>query len=523
MTSLPVSTSRQTGEAGRALRRGVGRSATRGVVLAMLGGLMLTAAGFAFLLLLLVAVDAFAPLPAAVRWAGLVLLVLLTLGAAGVLVVLPLLNQKRLMGAAEHIEVAAGASDQPVVRGLTLRDGGADAFTEALCERAKQRAADLSESVQPRQAYPASALRRQGRWLWLSCIGWLVLAIVFPSQLLGVFTRTLTPWVSAPPFSLTQLEPQWSPKPPVAGEDVSVTAVPEGVAPGGVDLLRLAEDGAVVERLAMTADGQGGFRHTLRHIDRAVTFKLEANGRATKAYTIEPTLKPPAADTNAPDANTDSGNPGGTTQFDADAVTVRDSGAQALRDRVDKLLAALADVEARAGSIDPADMQAARDLAGDISALSAEAAELAGELERLQSRLPDEAAASLSALQAALAQLQSAQLQPATGSGPADWLSQAAQAARNDQAQIGQGVGASVLPAASGTSSGGPDGTTPDFNDPQAAGGYDEQGVSGGDGPLPPAVMQQVPPSYRKLITAYFNKLAEQGSGDDENEPGEAP
>lgn len=511
MTSLPATPSTSGTDARLLLRERVDRMSTRAVVLRTIGGLLLALACFVMLLFVLAVIDVVVPLPGAMRWGGLLVAVVASGACAMVLALRPWLSGRRRLEAAEHIEDAAGANDQPIVRGLSLMPADADPLTETLRGRAEQRAAHLASTIEPHQAYPATALRRQGRWLWLACVGWLVLAIVFPNQLLGVFTRAIAPWMQTPPFNLTQLEPTWTPKPPNAGEDVTVNVDPSGRQPDGVEMLLLDEEGEVVESIPMTADEQGGYSHTLRNVDEPVTFKLQTNGRATKSYTIEPTpVEPQPAHASQTSDPTD---PGGTTQYDPDAVAQRDAVPQdwqALRDRIESLLADLAEAEARAGEIDPSDAQAIQDLADLLASLSARAGSLAGDLSTLQTGLPAEAAASLAQLQAALSQLQAGQLPNAPGDSPsaqADWLNQAGQATSNDQARIARGLGESDVPSDSGTASGQPDPNSPAIQDPRAEGGYDSTANSGEDGPLPAAVMRQVPPRYRALITAYFNQL----------------
>ena len=153
--------------------------------------------------------------------------------------------------------------------------------------------------------------------------------------------------------------------------------------------------------------------------------------------------------------------------------------------------------------------------------LTAAADQLAGELTAMQGELSAEASALLDALANALATMQTAALPapPSSADGaagsseptPTQWLDQAAKATSADRQTIGQGVGPSDLPSDSGTASGEP-GVGPDLRDPRSTGTYDGTVVSGEDGPLPEATMQQVPPSYRALVSTYFDRLAEESA-----------
>ncbi|MFN3167841.1 MAG: hypothetical protein ACE37H_12335 [Phycisphaeraceae bacterium] len=525
MTSLPASTTRHDADpAGLRLRGVVKRSVFRGTLLAWMGAAVLALACLLGGVLLIGVVDAIFVLTPMQRAAALLGVAAAVLVGAVALIGRRRSDLRRDLSAAEHIEHAAHATDQPIVRGLSMHAGGDDALTASLRMRTEGRAAQLAESVGPGRAYPLTTLGRQGRWLWLACVGWLVAGIVFPTQLLGVAQRALLPWVDTPVFSLTQLDPSWEPAPPRQGEDVTVRVEPTGVRADAVDLLRLDENGDVVERIAMTPDGQGGFSHTLRRVHEPITFRLEAHGRATRPHTITPELEDAAeaqarADADEPiDADRGEQQAGGSTRYDPEAVKAREAAGKwaGVREDIEKLLAELAELEALAQATDPNDAEVMQALAGRFTKLKAKLAELGEQLDGLQADLPADAAASLAALSQALDNAQSAQLPPMPGSAssetsdpgtptPSQWLSQAEQASRSDQQTIGQGLGESDVPTDNGTTSGSAGDDAPSFRDPAAVGGHNEQGVTGDDGPLPDAVMQQVPPSYRALINAYFS------------------
>lgn len=531
MTSMSATITRSTQHARPGLRDHVDRSAKRGLILSTLGGLLLAVGCFVSGVVLLGAVDAIADLQAGQRGVGLFFIVLLTFAAGYWFACRPWQKAGRTLTTAEHIEAAAGVGGQPLVCSLSMMEGSNDALSNALVERAEQHAAELVGSVSPRCTYPLSMLQKQGRWLWLALVGVIVFAVLFPAQAPGQLARVFLPWSDTPAFSLTQLEPIWTPTKPVAGDDVRVEVLPSGVMPDAVDFVRVNVQGDEVERFAMVPEGRNVFTHVLGRVDQAILFKLEVNGRATRMYTIDLAPGDPGSSDQQKQSDIDRSDqdPGGTTHYDPEAVAARDASVAAdwadLRDQIDDLLAGLAQAEAHAQSIDPSDTHGITTLAEQIAALSAQAADLSASLRALQGELPPDAAASLAALQDALSSMQASQL-PVTPGSPsqandresesADWLGEAGEAAGADQRRIARGLGASRVPSENGIASGDPGDGSPIFKDPQARGGYDERVGSGDDGPLPDAVMQQVPPRYRPLVTAYFNRLAQPNPEPDE-------
>lgn len=532
----------------QALRRDVERSATRGRRLSMLSLGMLVFAVLIAGFFVIAGLDALIPMPGTLR--GLLLLGLL-LGAAvvgGWAIIRCVRSPRYTFGTAERIDEVTHHRDQPVVRGLSLMPAGIeDRLADSLRERAERNAADLTSVTPPRRVYPLRLLRRSAALLVVALLAWVVLAIIFPAQFGGMLARVLLPWGGAPPFSLTQLDPAWTPDEPTQGDDVTVSVQPEGVQPETVDFVRLDEQGNEAERFEMTADEQGGFSHTLAGIQSPIRFHLETRGRPTRDYTIDPRPKPQPAPGSAPgsasgsDAESDSDqapqDPGGTTTYDPQAAAelVRNAHEDwpELRGRIEALMKKLADARQRAEAMDPTDREALKVLEADLGALSDEADDLTGDVRAMHADLPPDAAATLGKLLAALEQMQSdalgacpnpastgspAQPTDAPGSDPGtadaaqtpqQWLDQVGQAAGADTRRLASGLGHSSVPTDSGTASGRPNGAAPDFTDPAATGAYDEQGVTAETGPLPPAVMQQVPPSYREHIRAYFTELAE--------------
>lgn len=506
------------------MREDVHQAAQRGRLLASLSVILLCAAVFIGGLLILGLKDAIFNLPAIARVALLILLVIGSVGACLCLSIRPWFNERFNRAAGEKLDHTANAPQQPVTVGLSINEPmDDDSLAMALLQRAQLRAADVTQSIKPAQAYPLRRLLGPSAWLALGLGPWLVLAIVSPSQAFALFARAAMPWGGdTPPFSLTQLDPQWAPAPPDAGVDVTLTVTPTGLMPKSVDWVRIDEQGNETERFAMAEDGQGGFRHLLKRVESPIDFRLESHGRHTRTYTITPTPRPIA--TGTPDDEENGADPAdGSTTFDPDKIARRDLDTHrdwpAIKAKLQTLLQDLAEAESSAGGIDPTDLDALQALADKFAELTDQAKQIAGELSAIQGDLPAEASALLSELQDALTNMQSAALPapPSTTQDsptdaqptPSQWLRDAADATQADQQKIGKGVGPSDLPTNSSTASGQP-GDGPDLRDPAAEGTYDATSLSGDTGPLPEAVMRQVPPSYRGHVSAYFERLAEE-------------
>lgn len=524
MSTIPTTTSRRFSETREQLHDGVRWTAQRGRLLASVGALLRCAAALVAGLFVVALVDVLFVLPDLVRSVLLFALLIVAGSAAIMLALRPWLDQQFNKVAGQQIDQAAERDHQPVTVGLTLNEPtNDDTLSLKLLERAEARAANVAQSIKPSRAYPLRLLMHPGSWLLQTLGLWLLLAIIVPSQVLAIASRVLLPWGDAPPFSLTQLDPTWSPMLPNAGEDVVVSVEPAGLMPESVDWVRLDEQGDEAERFAMVADGLGGFSLLLKRIESPIDFKLEANGRHTRTYTITPTPRPPTVidDTQDDGAEDATDTSDGSLTYDPDKVAKRDLESHRdwpdIKAKLQKLLDELAEAQAAARAIDPADAKVLQGLADKLAELTAKAKAIAGEITAMQGDLPADASAMLDQLRDALTTMQSASLPAppdhatiAPGSGeptPAQWLKQAGDAAQADQQQIGQGLGPSDQPTDSGTNSGTP-GDGPDLRDPGTTGTTTELNPSGNEGPLPDSVMQQIPPSYRGFVSAYFEKLA---------------
>ena len=524
MSTIPTTTSRHLSDTREQLREGVRWTAQRGRVLASLSAVLRCLAALIAGLLVLAIADVIFVLPGSARSALLIAMLITTGSAAIAMSLRPWLNPQFNKEAGQQIDHAAQLEHQPVTLGLSLSQPmDDDTLALTLLQRAEARAAKVAKSVKPSRAYPLRLLMHPGSWLLQTLGLWLLLAIIVPSQVWAIASRVVMPWGDTPPFSLTQLEPTWTPKVPNAADDVTLSVKPSGLMPESVDWVRLDEAGDEADRFTMTADGQGGFSHVLKRVQTPITFHLEAHGRHTRSYTITPTPLPPADEDNTQETDDTSNTSDGSLTYDPDKVAKRDLESHrdwpGIKAKLQKLLSELAEAQALAQSIDPADADALQGLANKLADLTAQAEAIAGELTAMQGDLPAEASALLDQLRSDLTSMQSAalpsppdQADSTPGSGEptnGQWLKQASDAAQADQQQIGQGLGPSDLPTDSGTNSGNP-GDSPDLRDPGTTGTTTEQNPSGDKGPLPDSVMQQVPPSYRAFVSAYFEKLADE-------------
>ena len=521
MSSLQTSTSRGKSAGREQLHDDMRRAVQRGRLLASMSVVLLGLAALIGGLFVVALKDAIFVLPVAARAALLAVLVLGALSACIVLAIRPWLNERFNRSTGEQIDDVAQAKQQPVTVGLTLNDSmDDDTLALMLLQRAENRASEVARSVKPNEAYPIRRLL--GPTIWLSnTLGiWLVFAIFMPNQAIGMAARVLLPWTDTPPFSFTQMQPYWEHTLVTGGPAYLVLDVEtKGLQPEEVDWVLVDEQGNETERFPMQSNGRGWFKYETYAVGSPIDFRLEANGRQTRVYTIPPLTREFATDT-AEDTSDEAEDTSGTTTFDPEKAAQRDLDANrdwpGVKAKLQQLLEELGEAQALADRIDPTDADALNGLADKLAKLTAEADKLAGELKAIQGELPDDAAALLDALTAALTDMQSAALPapPSSSEGtpigqptPADWLRQAADAVQADQQKIGQGIGPSDLPTESGTASG-TGGADPDFRDPDATGTYDDTAISGNDGPLPDAVMQQVPPSYRTFVSAYFETIA---------------
>lgn len=502
----------------------------RGWSLKLASFVLLTLAVLVVNLFLFAVVDALIPITWWLRALVLVLIIATALTGAGWFLMLRLMRLQDGLASAERIDAVQQKKDQPVVCAASLLRGDeADALQTRLRERAEQKAVELAERAKPQTVYPLSNLALPAGTFACSIGIWLVAGAIFPAQFLDSLNRIFVPWGHAPPFSLTQLDPTWSPDEPIAGDDVAVSVEPTGWPTDAVDFVRLDDNDQPAEQYEMILDDKGVFHHTLFGLKGSVRFVLETHGRPTRIYEINTTI-PPISETQLSDTEPEQG---GTTGYDPELLAEITRNAHPdwpeLSERLQQLLQALTQAKQLAKDLDPANAEDIAAFTKQLQDLTDLAEALAGELNAMQGELPSDAAKTLDDLIAAVSEMKISSLaqgpaNSAESSSPAegatadpqatsDWLKQAGTAAEQDSQAISDGLGQSDTPTEAGFTGSNPGGEKPEFKDPNAEGVYDEQGKSGQDGALPPAVMQRVPLRYREHVKAYFNKLAE----DDDN------
>lgn len=524
-----MSTAHTTRHAHEQLHEGVRGATRRGRLLVSLSAVLIGLAMVVSGLFVVAVKDVLLVLPSSLRLGCLVALLLGATLLAVVRTVRPWLNLRFHRAAGAQMDRVAKAPHQPVTLALSLQaPADDDALGLTLKQRAEERAAQAAQAIKPREVYPWRRLRSPGHWLLLALGLWLMLVLILPSQAWAIASRVFMPWGQAPPFTLTQLEPTWTPAPPNAGDDVVVMVTPKGRMPESVLWVRLNEQGNEVEQFVMDRGRQRAFRLRLRQVESPVVFRLEAFGRHTRSFTITPTPRPPTPD--PPDqsdepADGPGGDRDGTTTFDPKKVAQRELEAHrdwpGLKQKLQSLLDELTKAEQAAKQLNPADLQAIQDLANKLAQLVGQASGLAAELDALQGTLPDGASKLLDELASALSNLEIAALDgpasQADGATPngntqslEQWLAQAGAAAKADQQQVGQGLGPSDQPTASGATTGQAGDDRSDIRDPGTSGTSTNLIPSGDAGPLPDSVMRQIPLRYRDFVSAYFEQLADE-------------
>lgn len=508
MTNLHTTTIEDARDFSHVLHTHVARSAKRVVWGRAIAIVLSAATTFIAGLFLIAAADAmFVIEPPVIRFACLALLLAGTLSAAAWHASNILRQRNRHLATAEAIDQASGAVGQPVVCGLTLEDAGDDELAIALNRRAQANATAVATSVTPAQVAPRRGLRGPASLLFVSLICWALVAALFPSQFAHVLARVATPWADTPPFTLTRLEP-WGFEDVTLGDDIWLRVDPEGRMPGRVDFVRLDHQGGEAERFAMntlTSRGPVAFSYWLHNVTEPIAFKLEAYGRPTRTFHITPKpATPPAA------AQAEGDSLGGEIRFNEQDAARRALNADPdwapIREGFEQLLAKLAQAIEQGEHANPADAQQLAELLDRLSDLAGDAEALAAAITVLQADLPPDTASLLTPLADALKSMQS---QPLSNRSSQDVLVRA----ESDRRAIADALAKTGLPSDQRTDSvsttGDSSNNAPTFRDPATKGTYDEQVDSGSDGILPPAIMQQVPPSYRPLINAYFTDRAE--------------
>lgn len=485
-----------------------------------LGRLAMGLALLVALLLAWVIVDAVVVVPMPGRVVALLCLAGLTVGLLGRTVLLRRDGDRddRLAGAMIDHHEASGRMDVLVGLDLARSAQADDPLSVLLTGRAIEQSCAAAEAKTPREILPARLLGRPMSRLWLAAVGLLVMALLFPGIVPSGVHRLIQPTAPLPAYNLTRLEVSWSPAAPAYGADISLIVNTQGLKPAGVDILLLDRKGGIADQFALMPRDDDRFAGVLRNVREPIRFVLVVNGRRSAVYTITPQAEEdpeaPPSEEQPPEADI----PDGQTVRGPESQPSPES--EAFTDNLAGLLEQLASLveqieQAQAG--DAQELAAVRDAikelleSADLGAAQAEALTEAGVSEALADAL-SELEQKLSAMG-----LGGVPAPPggASPSDPADpqaaqsWLDQAAQAAREDEQALAEGLGALESASESGTSNlgGGPSDLSP--RDPSATGRFEGDLNRIDSGNLPQAMLRQVPARYRDHIAAYFRQLAQ--------------
>lgn len=465
-------------------------------------------------------VDAVVVMPMFGRWLGLIGMAGVGAGALVWSVLLRRDDQRDERIAGAMIDQNDASGRMKVVVGLDLASGteADDPLALMLRRRAIEQGCEVAEAASPRAVLPTRLLGRPVSRLWLVLVVFLVLTLLFPGLVPSGLHRLIQPAAPLPAYNLTRLNVSWSPADPVYGTDVSLTVNTKGLKPAGVDLLLLDHKGAAADPFALTRRADDRYVGVLRNVREPIRFVLVVNGRRSAVYTITPKAE------EEPDAPPSEEQPAEADIPDGQTVRGHESQpspeSEALTDNLTGLLQQLASLieqieQARAG--DAQELAALRDA---INALLASAEQGAAQAEALaEAGVPYDLAQALDDLAQTLSAMGLGGVPTPPGGAspgePADpqagqsWLDQVADAARQDERALAEGLGALESATESGTSNLGGDPSDPSPRDPSAVGRFEGDLNRIDSGNLPQATLRRVPARYRDHIAAYFRQLAQ--------------
>jgi len=191
----------------------------------------------------------------------------------------------------------------PLLCALSMRDA-ASPLGRALADRAVRRGNETMANLRYEQATDRGPIKQQLKVFAAVALVWLLLGALAPRLLFGNAARFTDPFGDHPPFSLTQFDVDYDPKPPTKGDDVTIAATLSGRMPTGpVQLVTLAADGRESARVPMRRYDDGTFRRVLSDVREPVTvYVATADGRS-KRLRIEPKDPPQSRAANLPQAD----------------------------------------------------------------------------------------------------------------------------------------------------------------------------------------------------------------------------
>lgn len=379
------------------------------------------------------------------------------------------------LGDARHLEVEYRLPDSPLTNAVAIPEAGDDPYAAALSRRTRSRGREVLAGLDTSPLLESDRPRRAAAYLWLIVVIALVTVVIQPRLFLAGLPRLTLPWAGAAPFSMTDIDVTWSPDPLYVDQPLDIEASTSGVIPEDATLVELDSAGEEVRRLPMNPSEGGTFGFALEGLTEPVTYRVEAGTGQSEPFTIEPLSRPEGAAASGAESEHDGREAGESPASPRARAASLAAEAATLRKEVDS---------AGPGDTTPEQAQAQRDAA----------VRLAEALRELISELEPSEQARCNALANALDAF-------AKGRSP--------------------GIGRSPSPTGSGdtdaetgfTSLDGPG--QPSLSLPNAAGAYDDRGMTAADGDTPDAIANRAPAAYRDLVRLYIERLAEDESRKD--------
>jgi hypothetical protein len=449
-------------------------------------------------LLVLVLLDPILLMPTWARW----------LAAGGLLAYWPVVawRQRKPAPAPRHEEQALalerhhGLDDNALINGCALRSQAqqGDLLAGRLALRAVARADAIAQRVDPEGCVDRSAFRREGARL-LSVLAVLASLAGFQPDLLRLGAMRLAlPWIDQPPFSLTRMTVVVRPYPPVRGEELAVRVQFAGLIPGEAELVELDDSGRTRRRWTMQRLSHESYQHIYTGLLEPMTVRVVTPGGWSKSVRIEPTNPPaspePMASGVSPASLEDE--PGSGPQGETGDVSAQSL--QALAQRAQAI-----ERQAQSGQGDES-------LRPSLDAFAREAQALREALQQAGSESPPERASWREALEGL--RLPQVGAMPADAGARDQWSEQVASAARQDAGELQQaaaGQKGGDAQSEHGQTAWQDQPSPPRDPTPAPAGQYHEAGGSSeGDPRGGRAAARQAPPAYRRLVEAYFDRVA---------------
>ncbi len=484
-------------------------------------------------LLALLLIDALLPWPPELRLAGLIGLGLL---AAGLLYRLHLRNQPRELAQLEEarrLEEGLDLKRNELVNALCLEDVARQpelALSPELARRAIGRGHKLIARVEPAEVVRARHILRLWGPLLAVGLAWLVVGLFQPDLISGGLARFFDPWGDHPPFSLTKLALRVLPARPEMGQDAVVEVHAGGLVPAQATLVTYDQAGRPQWRWPMAREGQSTFTRRLQALRQPVTLRIESGGTWTRKVTVVP-VPPPLTQETPPSAP--ASQEAAVTQPAQNAAAVASDQAlmAQLAEAARQMAAQARLIQGRMEGLDPQAPPPAwlkpllKNLDAQLAAFNAQCDAVARHLGAQQDLSP-ELRQALSQCQAALDKLACRRLgtRPEQGTGLAagsgamatgttGWLGHLVLAAEQDARTL-QGRADELARLRQQSPVAAQGGTRPANLPPsvRAQGTTVESVGAGRQTPQVEALMMKVPPQYRDLVGAYFDRLNEEGS-----------